>query len=155
MSNPLLVCKNFEINGLEYKLRPLTVLAARPIIPILQRCLGAMELTQGSLKNFLFTAGLGGMLTEQDLDLMVKAFGPSTTVTVPSADGKGDRTLVLDKPGVQDELFGGQLEFMYEWLEACIDFNFAGALAKMYAVVAATVERAKAAKLEESQSPRS
>lgn len=149
MSN-LLVCKNVEIGGMDFQLSPVMVGPARKVLPILQRCVGAMELTEGKLENFLITAGLGGMLTEKDVDVLMEVFGAVSTVNIPSSSGKDDKRLLLSKEAHLNEVFAGQMELVYEWLEASIDYNFAGTLAKMHTVVAATVAKARAAEAEEA-----
>lgn len=143
MSNPMLTTKSYEIGGLDYQLSPLTVSEARPILAILQRCTSAMAVTKGEIKDLVLTCLTGGLLTDGDVDLLVKTFGPKTSVTVPSESNKEPRVLLLSKEANQNELFAGQFELMYEWIEASIRYNFEGTLAKLYAVVAATVEYAK------------
>jgi hypothetical protein len=143
MSNPMLMTKSYEIGGRDYQLLPLTVAEARPILAILQRGVSAMNVNNGAVKDIVLTCLTGGLWTDADVDMMVKAFGPKTTVTVHDEGAKEPRTLLLSKEANQNELFAGQFELMYEWIEASITFNFAGTLAKLYAVMAATVEYAK------------
>lgn len=142
----LLVCKNYEIGDFEFKVRPISVAKARKVLAVLQKCVGSLELNKGAMDNFLLTAGIGGALTDEDLGVLIDAFGEKTTVSIPSADpGKEPRQVVLSTPAAQDEVFSGQFEHLYEWLDKCVEFNFAGTLAKMHAVVSATMARVEEA----------
>jgi hypothetical protein len=137
-------CTNVEINGLNYKIKPLKTGPAREALAIVQSMLGALEITDG-FENIVAVAQTSGVLPSNRLDKLIELFGPTTTVEVPEDDeNRPPRELLLGKPAHQDELFTGQIEFQYEWLDACIKYNFERVLGKTRAAFEGAAKRMEA-----------
>lgn len=149
----LLVTHTVTIGGFEYKMTRLNVVKSRQALAIVNKLLGGYEVgADGTVQNVLsptFLAGITGKLTEQDTTKLVDIFAPHTTVDLLDGEGnRPSRVLTLNTPAAQDELWAGQLEYMLEWLDACIAFNFGGIIAKMHAAVADAEAKMRAAKAE-------
>ena len=120
-----------EISGRTYTIRVLPLASARKLYHRVQALLAmsADENVQNSGAGAVMFAVLTKNITDADIDDMVQLFGPCTTV-----DFMDGRVLSLggrDGVAAQDELFAGAIEDFYAWLDACVEVNFKGALAKL------------------------
>lgn len=129
-----------NIGGYDYTLKPLKTAHAREALAIVHSMLGAMEMTE-DFNNIVSVAQVSGVLPDDKLARLVDLFGGYTTVKVPDDKSPEPRLLMLSKETHQDELFTGQIELQYEWLDASIKYNFERALGKTAAAFRAGAER--------------
>jgi hypothetical protein len=141
----LLKTTETTIGGKSYTIRLLSVEQARRILPIVQRAVGSLD-PDVDVHGRTLIAGFTGLLSPEDMDKLVNVFAPTTTVDMadrakaPDGTTLPARVLRLDQKTAQDELWGGELELMLEWVDACIDANFGSMIAKTRGVVKALTE---------------
>lgn len=139
----LLSMQDVVIDGKAYQIRPLNVVEGRKVYAKLQRTLAILGDEKLGALDPILVATLSGTLTESDLEFLVTAFAPTTTA-VTGTDEKGEPLVqCLKDKGVQDALFAGNFEAMFEWLAACIQVNFAGLIAKMRSAVSSFGDKAQ------------
>lgn len=125
-------CKT--IGDREYTVRMLPVRDSRKVYQRINKYL--VLWADDKLKDIgcIMFAGLGNLLSDSDLDFMCEVFGSCTSVSVPSGDGERVISLAVGKDGKspgQDELFAGQMEDMFAWLDFAVLANFGGLIEKM------------------------
>ncbi len=136
----MLVIEDRTIGGKQYQIRVLNVAEARKVYQRVQQLLaivGDENLAESGLDPIL-VAGMSGALKENDLDYLCEKFGPTTTVDM------GDGRVLVLKADVQNDLFAGNFEHMFEWLAACISVNFGGVIAKMRGALSTIGDKARA-----------
>lgn len=131
--NQLLQTTAVRIGEYDFQIGKLAFEDARPAYVRLQKLLSAddkilAEVAQDGVGLFMF-AGFGGLIDDEDLKYYTELFGKVTTVAVSA-----QQTVFLKDKAARDLLFGGQIEIFFEWLDACVEVNFAGARAKLGAV---------------------
>jgi len=124
----LLTCEDRVIDGKTYQIRCLNVAEGRKVYHRIQKLMAIVGDEDG-LKGIdpVFAAIFAGALDEADVDFLVQKFAAVTSVNF---GGDPERVLSLKDTKVQDELFAGNLECMFEWLSACVMVNFGGVIAK-------------------------
>ncbi len=125
----LLKTQSREIGGRNFQIRLLSFDESRQVYSKLQRLLSANEetLEEAGLGLFMF-AGLAGGVSDDDLKLYCQVFGEATTVEMGPT-----MQLSLKDSAHRTAVFSGQFEDVFEWLDACVDINFGGVIAKMRA----------------------
>lgn len=120
-----------------FTVRVCNVADGRAAYARLQRLLAMMAEEELAKTDAVLLAGLGGLLTEEDLTFYCNVFEKYTTVDM--GDG---RTLPLLKN--MDQVFSGEIENLLEWIKFCIEVNFSGVIVKMKAALAGVVEQVAA-----------
>jgi hypothetical protein len=128
--------RDFQIGLLPFK-------AARPVYSKIQRLLvlNEDEIASSGLGLFMF-AGFSGGVDDATLGELIEAFGAVTQVAISPT-----QTLPLSKDEARNLVFAGRLEDMFQWLDECVKYNFAGCMAKLDAA-RSTFEAKRAAKAE-------
>lgn len=132
MSTPWLLRKQTRvIDGVSFEVGLLNVATGRAVLVRLTHLVGgglAAALKGGSLA----AADVGGLvsgllerLNTEDLAWLHEQFASVTNVT--HSDG---RKQPLGQEGVADELFAGRYLLMFQWLQFCVEVNFADFFAK-------------------------
>ncbi|MEY4507961.1 MAG: hypothetical protein RLZZ450_83 [Pseudomonadota bacterium] len=132
-----------EINGRTYQIRPLAFADARQVYAKMQRLLalhGDEAVTESKCGLFLF-AGLIGAINDDDLKFFIDKFGPTTVCALDA-----QRTLPLTTDEHRSNVFAGCFEECLAWLDACVDVNYAGVMAKLGAAKTALEAKVEAAK---------
>lgn len=125
-----------DIDGKTFKVKALTFEDARKAYSIIQRALPVLAVEDFDEEGGILFACLTGHLTKEDIDVLCEVFAKETMVDFNDpTEGKTSRVLKLSLPEVQDEVFSGALELMYDWLAFCVDLNFKGTLGKMGAAL--------------------
>lgn len=142
-----LVTKSVMIDDWEFQLRALPVVKGRALLPLVRKAqqLYALPYTEAEglegVRSAIADAGPtlaaleGGLLTEGDIETMLKAFAFETIAT--RGEGEGKQTLNMGdsktcpKPEVLDTVFGAAYENVYALIDAAVDFNFSGLLGKI------------------------
>ena len=117
-----------EISGHTYTIRKLPLASARKVFARLQRVLALYADRDMAAEGLspIVCANLAGALSEADLQFYATEFGPSTTV-----QWEDDRVLMLKDPKHQEEAFADNFADQLDWIDACVQLNFAGVLAKI------------------------
>lgn len=137
--------ETFEISGRTFKCKALSFEDARKAYAVVYRAIINLD-EDAAAEGAVLIACLTGHLSEADVATLCTLFAKDCVVDFNDAsEGQTSRILPLSRPEVQDEVFEGALEDMYEWLGYQVNFNFAGALGKMSAALKSLVEKQKAA----------
>lgn len=124
----------------QYTVTVLPVVSGREALVRLQRLLagGIGAITQGNRQDIpAALAGISERLTAADLEWFCEKFGKATSVAMPpSDDAPQGRVLVLAGSDAQTAVFAGNYLEMFEWLEFCIEVNFATLLEKIKGALA-------------------
>lgn len=134
------------IGGQEFTIGLLSLADARKVYSRCARMLAlfsdqAQEDTGGL--GAVMSAGLAGQMSDEDLEFLIKTFGPITTVQT------GKATLNLGTgPAAHDIVFGGRFEDVLEWVDACFKINFAGVIAKLQGALQHRLDAARLSKAE-------
>ena len=134
--------KVVEIGDKDFTITALSVADARQAYARAHRVLvlAAESVVASTGTGAVLFATFSGGLSEEDIDVLTKLFAPRTMV-----DFRDGSALPLTSKEAMDRAFSGALEHLFEWLDACLDVNFAGLMAKMSAA-ALKLEEAAAAK---------
>jgi hypothetical protein len=143
MSNPLLAVKPYVIGGRNYAISVLPFAKSREVYSKLQSIISVNEETLNEAGVGLFMlAGLAGHMPDEDLKFYITAFGPTTTVEIDA-----QRRFDLGDDIKRGIVFADRFEELFEWLDACVEVNFGGVIAKQRAARSAMQAR-RAAKAE-------
>ena len=146
----LLDTHTLEINGRHFTVRVLPFREARSVFARLSRLLsmwGDDELKGSGVGPFVW-ASIGSAVTEDDLAYYCKAFGKETTVDL--GDGRVV-TLTVDAKGesaAMDNVFAGNLDEMFEWLDFCVRATDGKLIEKMNGALVKFSEKRSASKAE-------
>lgn len=132
-----------RIGEFDYQISMLAFKDARPVYSKIQRLLvlNEDEIASSGLGLFMF-AGFSGGIDDATLGELIEAFSKVTTVALNAT-----QTVSLGKEDARNLVFGGRLEDMFQWLDECVKYNFAGCMAKLEAA-RSTFEAKRAAKAE-------
>lgn len=145
-----------DIDGKTFKVKALTFEDARKAYAIIQRALPVLAVEDLDEEGGILFACLTGHLSKEDIDVLCEVFANETTVDFNDpVDGKSSRVLKLSLKDVQDEVFSGQLELMYDWLAFCVDLNFKGTLGKMGAALRKMAAKKVAQEKEKAEEAKS
>lgn len=151
MSN-LLRTDSFELSGRTFQIRVLGFDASRKAYAILHRALAVLGDKDVAEVGSLLMASITGVLSEKEIEELVKIFGEVTIVDFNDADEKrSSRRLKPTEEAVLNELFAGQYEDVFVWLEKCIDLNFANIKAKMAGALELLAKKAEAKKASKAE----
>lgn len=132
-----------RIGEYDYQIGLLAFKDSRPVYSKIQRLLSLAEdeLVKSGLGLMMF-AGFSGGLSDDDLSMLIDAFGKVTTVSITAT-----QSFPLSQEAARNMVFAGKLEDMFAWLDAAIGYNFGGCMAKLDAARRA-FEADRAAKAE-------
>lgn len=132
----ILAAANKEIGGKDYTVRMLSVREARMVYARVQRYLLAWGDEDAKALGPIMMAGLGGLVSEQDLEYLCEVFGKETTVSFEGRELhlKVEKTKDGTRSPAQDELFAGAFEDLLAWLDFAIEANFKGVIEKLRGV---------------------
>lgn len=129
MSN-IMQIESREIGDKTFQIRLLPFSDGRKAYSKLQKLLSAHGdevLTQAGIGLFMF-AGLAGAVSDDDLAFFCDVFGKSTEVNLG-----GNKTLTLSNEANRTIVFAGAYDNLFEWLDACVEINFASVMGKLSA----------------------
>lgn len=139
----LLRTEAVEIGNKTFQIRVLPFGESRKVEGVIKRAMGAFDPELGDSAGLLL-AGVAGQISDADMDRLVQVFGKATTVDFQDGnDERPSRVLILSDDKNLGEVFCGQLEDMYTWLDACVQLNFKGLIAKMKGAIIAVAAKAE------------
>jgi len=134
----MLKSEEIDLIGRKFTIRTLKYGKAREVYSKLQNILLAYVDDEAASFGAVMGAMMGGAISDADFDFIVERFGEETTV-VSYVDGKEHVIPRLNKEARED-VFAGEFQAVFDWLEACIQLNFAGVVKKLEAVKPAVAE---------------
>lgn len=125
----LLETKNFVIGGRNFAIRVLPFVKSREVYSKLQTIISVNEeaLDTTGLGLFMFS-GLAGLIKDEDLKFYIETFGSTTMVELDE-----QRRVDLSDDAKRGLAFSGRFEDTFEWLDACVEVNYGGVIAKLRA----------------------
>ncbi len=120
--------KTVEIGGQSYILSALSYAEGRPAYSKLQRLMAASDILEETGVGLFMFAGMTDVFEDEDMKYFVELFGRHTQLAVSS-----DKTIPLNSDASRTTAFACNWDAMYEWLDACVEFNFSGVKGKLQA----------------------
>jgi hypothetical protein len=132
--------KIVEIDGKTFTLTALSFEDSLELLPVAHKVMTVYDSELTSEGGLFLFAVLQGALEKADLDKLVEVFAKGTLIeeaATETPDGAvcPGRAYVMrneqERKKALNEVFGGQLELMFPWLDAAFELNFAGTMGKM------------------------
>lgn len=162
---PLKRNATLEIEGRTFSITALSFEDTLELLPIAHKVMTVYDTELNQEGGIFLFAVLQGVLESSDLSKLVQVFAKTTLIEEPSTEGpdgelKPGRTFVMrteqERTRALNTVFGGQLEAMFPWLDACFELNFAGTMGKMRGALghmAKLIESRVASKAAPKQDP--
>lgn len=143
---------SFDLDGKTYTIRALGFEASRKGYAIISKALGALaDQDTSELNACILMASISGHLSNDDLKFLCDLFAPETSVDFNDPNPEKNQTsrvLKLSTKGAMDECFGGALEYMFDWLEKCVNLSYGPTIEKTRGAIEAVAARKSAPKAE-------
>lgn len=136
-----------DIDGKTFTIQALSFEESLELLPVVHKVMTVYN-TELNQEGLFIYAVVQGILDAAEIDKIIKVMAKKTTVDMNDGTEvvvdeelvvRPGRTLLMrndaERSKALNEVFGGQLELMFPWLDACFELNFKGTMGKMRGAV--------------------